>query len=82
MDGETISAPVESIFNTYEPSDDLEPFLVDGEGRMVLARLSGSGVYVLSDPDFLNTQGVANLERARTGVAILQALEVGRANYL
>ncbi len=50
------------------------PALVDEQGRAVLAQSkSHPEVYVLADPDLLNNQGVANLDTARAGLAILDA---------
>jgi hypothetical protein len=51
------------------------PVLEDEQGRAVLARSkANAGVYVLADPDLLNNQGLANLDNARAGTAILNAL--------
>jgi hypothetical protein len=51
------------------------PALVDGQGRMVLAYSKKKPrVLVLADPDLLNTQGLAKLDNARAGVAILDTL--------
>jgi hypothetical protein len=51
------------------------PVLEDEKGRAVLARSkANAGVYVLADPDLLNNQGLANLDNARAGTAILNAL--------
>jgi hypothetical protein len=55
--------------------DGWEPALVDDQGRMVLARSRRRpGVLVLADPDLLNTQGLAHLDNARAGMAILDTL--------
>jgi hypothetical protein len=52
-----------------------QPSLVDEQGRMVLAQSrKHPGVLVLADPDLLNTQGLAKLDNARAGLAILDAL--------
>jgi hypothetical protein len=55
-----------------------EPMLVDDQGRAVLARSrSHESVVVLADPDLLNNQGLAKLDNARAGLAILDALRGG-----
>jgi len=51
------------------------PILVDATGAMVLARSTKTPeVWLLADPDLLNNHGLADLQNARTGAAILQAL--------
>lgn len=67
-------------------ASDLTPIAKTEDGRTILGLFrikdlreeDGSNaqldLYVLSDPDFLNTQGIANLETARAGLAILDAL--------
>lgn len=54
----------------------LRPIILDQRGRTILAYVEGDGVapfYILSDPDFLNTQGVSDIATARAGMAILDA---------
>src|SRR5258705_10536774 len=49
--------------------------LVDEQGHAVLARLRARpGIVVLADPDLLNNQGVANIDNARAGLAVLNTL--------
>ena len=48
--------------------------LTDETGATILARDPRSQVYVLSDPDLLNTQGVRDARTLATGLAILRAL--------
>ena len=55
----------------------IEPLATDASNHVVLGRLAdwrGRAVYVLADPDFLNTQGIADIETARTGLAMLDLL--------
>jgi hypothetical protein len=53
-----------------------EPVLVDEAGRGVLLHSTARpSVYLLAEPDLLNNQGLASLDNARAGVAILQALQ-------
>jgi hypothetical protein len=58
-------------------AEDIEPVLTDEDGNIVLGHLADTDLYdtyVLADPDFLNTQGLANLDTARAGMRILDAL--------
>ncbi len=51
------------------------PALVDEQGGVVLAySRKHPEVLVLADPDLLNTQGLAKLDNARAGMAILNAI--------
>jgi hypothetical protein len=55
--------------------DGWEPMLTDEQGHAVLARSKAHPeVVVLADPDLLNNQGLAKLDNARAGVAILNVL--------
>ena len=52
-----------------------EPMLVDEAGRAVLARSRKYPQFVvLADPDLLNNQGLAQLDTARAGMAIVNVL--------
>jgi hypothetical protein len=53
------------------------PALVDKLGRVVLAEKIGSPVYVLSDPDILNNQGLAQPDNARAALVLLHGLAAG-----
>lgn len=53
---------------------DWRPVLVDDEGHMILAQWRDTSLYVLSDPDFVNTQGLKGLNNARAALAILDGL--------
>jgi hypothetical protein len=49
--------------------------LTDAEGHVVLAESqSHPSLYVLADPDLLNNQGLADIDTARAGMAVLQML--------
>lgn len=50
------------------------PVLTDGSGNVILARKADAWIYVLSDPDLLNTQGLKSLAGAQTAVAMLDLL--------
>lgn len=54
------------------------PALVDEQGKAVLAySKKHRNVWLLADPDLLNNQGLASLDNARAGVAILSAATAG-----
>ncbi len=58
----------------------LAPVLTDEDGAVVLGRLQGNRhhVYVLSDPDLLNTQGLRTLADARSAVRLVRGLSSGQ----
>lgn len=57
----------------------LEADVVDDQGRAVVVQIRGSQTYILSDPDILNNAGLHDLNTARVGTALIQALRVGDA---
>ena len=54
-------------------SDELEPVIRTSLG-ILLAKLPDRDVYILSDPDVMNTLGIAEFENARLAVSILNDL--------
>jgi hypothetical protein len=57
---------------------ELTPVVTTRDGKTVLAlilRNDGTRIYVLSEPDLLNNQGIADRTTARTGMALLSALK-------
>jgi hypothetical protein len=57
--------------------DGVTPIVVDDAGRTILGRLNrddGANVYLLSDPDFLNTHGLADRDRARIAMSMIETL--------
>jgi hypothetical protein len=58
------------------------PLIEDAKGGAILARLRGTSTYVLSDPDLMNTHGLADLATARAAVGILQGLRRNDAAVL
>jgi hypothetical protein len=55
----------------------LTPIATTKHGKIVLAQLKVSEapyIYVLSDPDLLNNQGIADIANARAGIALLESL--------
>ncbi|HXQ47109.1 MAG TPA: DUF4350 domain-containing protein [Caulobacteraceae bacterium] len=51
------------------------PVLKASSGEVVLARVGGAAM--LSDPDLMNTHGIADAQTAASAVALIQALRVG-----
>ena len=74
--------PLEGMVLTPGPIDSLQtvsangwtPVLIDENGQAVIAQASGTQIYVLADPDLLNTQGLANLDTFTAGTSIMRAL--------
>jgi hypothetical protein len=66
------TGPIRNLQTLSGPG--LTPVLIDGKGRMVLARRAPTETYVLAEPDLLNTMGLKDVRTARSGVRILQAL--------
>jgi hypothetical protein len=54
-------------------SDSLEP-VIERPGGTLLAKLPGREIYVLSDPDLLNTFGLSTRENARTALELFDYL--------
>lgn len=64
-------------FQTISSNGDgkgLEAVVVDQDGGVVLGRMRKSGLYVLADPDLLDTQGLKSLATARIADAIIGQL--------
>lgn len=59
------------------------PMLVDEQGRAVLAQSRKSrSIWVLSDPDLINNQGLGNLNTARAAAAILETARQGERSIV
>lgn len=59
-------------------ADDLDAVVTTKDGRIILGQVRREpGTYVLADPDFLNTQGLADLATARVGMAMLDVARDG-----
>jgi hypothetical protein len=59
------------------PGSDYSPLVRDGHSNIIVAQVDGTQTYILSDPDFMNTQGLHDLAAARTAVALIQQMRVG-----
>ncbi|MFI4936484.1 MAG: hypothetical protein ACHP7N_17900 [Caulobacterales bacterium] len=80
--------PIDS-FQTFDKTSNVvtkgsSAAMLDEAGNPVIVRLPGpptappsAAIYVLTDPDLLNTQGLANVDTMGAGVAILKALRRG-----
>jgi len=53
---------------------EFEPLITDDRGRVVLARVGGGPLYVLSDPDLLSNRGMKDLRQASAALALLDWL--------
>lgn len=77
--------PLQGVAMSPGPIDSLQtlsatgwiPVLTDQTGAVVLAEAPSSRIFVLSDPDLLNTQGLANLDTFAVGGAIVRSLRNG-----
>ncbi len=52
-------------------------YVTDQMNRAVVARQEGTEIYVLSDPDLMNTHGLKDLATARVAATIIQSIRVG-----
>jgi hypothetical protein len=50
--------------------------LTDAGGDVVMAQAPGSRIFVLADPDLLNTQGLGNLDTLAAAVTIMRTLRI------
>jgi hypothetical protein len=53
------------------------PMIKSGSGGIVLAKLNGANVFVLSDPDLMNTHGLSDLPTAALAIGIVKRLRSG-----
>jgi hypothetical protein len=56
---------------------DPDPLIRDARGRAILSESSDGNMFVLSDPDLLNTQGLKDLATAQAGVGVVRMLRKG-----
>ncbi len=54
--------------------DDVQPVIVSNKGT-ILAHVPDTEIYILSDPDFMNTFGLAHADRAEFAYGILKMIE-------
>jgi hypothetical protein len=58
------------------------PVLTDETGAAVLVKDARKPIYVLSDPDLLNTQGIADIHTLGAALDILRALRAGDGPFI
>ncbi|MEM8696773.1 MAG: hypothetical protein AAGE05_12195 [Pseudomonadota bacterium] len=61
--------------------DDLTPLMETGKDEFVLANVYNTQIYILSDPDLLNNQVLADPDRARAALLLLEELNIDRGPY-
>lgn len=59
----------------------LDGLITTDRGDIVLANVRGTEIYILSDPDLLNNQALANPQSARAALVMLQTLHPGEGPY-
>ena len=52
----------------------LTPIVTDGSGRILVAEIEGSRLYVLADPDLFNNRGIGDRRQAAAALALLDYL--------
>ncbi|HEY3797387.1 MAG TPA: hypothetical protein VGL58_03470 [Caulobacteraceae bacterium] len=72
--------PIDSLQTVH--GDGWTPVLTDETGAAVIVQASGHAIYVLADPDLLNTQGLANLDTLTAGAAIVRSLRAGDGPFI
>lgn len=75
LDADVATGPVDQLQTVS--GDGWIPVVTDARGRGIVVKRRDWPLYVLSDPDLLNTQGIRRLDTARGAVAILDALRGG-----
>lgn len=58
------------------------PVITDTRGAALVVEHEETGLYVLSEPDLLNTRGLDDPAKARTAVALIDALQPARAGVV
>jgi hypothetical protein len=66
------TGPIESLQTLS--GEGITPVLTDDKGGVLLAQGARTDVFILSDPDLLDTQGIKNLVTARAGLAVVDEL--------
>jgi len=68
--------PIDSL-QTMTLPDGWRADVTDEAGQVLIARPPNSDIYVLSDPDLLNTQGLANVDTFGAAVSLVRQLRAG-----
>jgi hypothetical protein len=77
--------PLEGLTLTPGPIDSLQTFtaqgwipaLTDDAGNLVIAQMPSTRIYVLAEPDLLNTQGLGDADTFASAVTLVRALKAG-----
>ncbi len=69
------AGPVDSLQAITAPG--WKPVLVDQSGAVILARAPDAPLYVLADPDLLDTQGLAHIDTLATALTLIRTLRAG-----
>ena len=75
-DGPRSTGPIDQL-QTFENPSSLAPVLADARGGVVLAASPDRRILYLSDPDLLNTQGIASLATAQAAFSVIQDAREG-----
>lgn len=68
------SGPIDQLQTIQAP--DLVPILTTPDGKAVLESTKDGGTYVLSDPDLMNTHGLADLATARAATSLIDRMRL------
>lgn len=69
---QSFSLPEKTDENDIKDSKGIIPLITtDNDNKFVLAQLENTDTYILSDPDFLNTQGLVKKQGARFAIDLL-----------
>lgn len=58
-------------------SEHIEPILFAGEGRIVFGKLKGKPIYVLAEPDLLNTYGLRETKKSVLAASLFDMIRTG-----
>jgi hypothetical protein len=74
------AGPVDALQTVSLPG--WTPLLRDESGGVILARATDQPLFILSDPDLLNTQGLRNIDTLGVALSLLSALRNGDGPYI
>ena len=64
-------------FQTFKTAPGFSPLVVDEAGDMVIGYIPKTAFIALSEPDLLNNHGIADLQTAKAGLSLIEALADG-----
>ncbi|MEO0398934.1 MAG: hypothetical protein AAF224_05865 [Pseudomonadota bacterium] len=62
-----------------KPDDTLEPILTTKDGAILFAKVANQPLYIIADADLANTQGIANVDRAKVTAIFFDYARAGGA---